>query len=109
MAETRRVLGQVDPAAATLTVAYTVPLGGSAVLSGVHVANRAGAPTTFRVNIAEAGAAAATKQYVAYDLAIGANAVVIVGRGITLGSGDVVRVYATLATLSFNIFGAETT
>jgi hypothetical protein len=108
MAETRKVLGQSNPAATTLTDAYTVPGATQAVVSSIVVANR-GAATSFRVSIAIAGAADDNKQYIYYDIAIGANTTFAATLGITLGAADVVRVYATLATLSFNIFGVELT
>jgi len=106
MAEAYKVLAQSDPAAVTLTDAYAVPVTRSAVVSSIVVANR-GAATTFRISIAIAAAANANKQYIAYDVAIGANVTTTFVLGITLASLDVVRVYATLATLSFSIFGAE--
>jgi len=109
MAETLKVLGQVDPSATTLTAAYTVPALTTAVISSITVANRSGAGTSYRISVAVAGAGDATKQYIAYDKAIAANAVDSLKLGITLGAGDVIRVYATLATLSFNIFGVENT
>jgi hypothetical protein len=59
--------------------------------------------------VAVAGAVDNAKQYLFYDTAIAANTTVTVTIGITLGAADVVRVYATLATLSFNLFGVELT
>jgi hypothetical protein len=44
-----------------------------------------------------------------YDIAISGNNSFATTIGITLGAGDVVRVYNTLATCSFNIFGVENT
>lgn len=109
MAETLKVLGQVNPSATTLTDAYTVPSATSAVISTITVANRSATPTSYRISVAVAGAANNDKQYIAYDAAIGANEVVSYTIGISLAATDVVRVYATLATLSFNIFGVENT
>lgn len=109
MADTLKVLAQVDPTAATLTDAYTVPASTSVASSSIVVANRSATPTTFRISVAVAGAADANKQYIAYDVALGANAVVTLVIGITLAATDKIRVYATLATVSFNIFGVEVT
>ena len=107
MADAYKVLGQSDPSAATLTDAYTVPASTEAVISSIIVANRSGTGTSFRLNIAIAGAVAANEQYIAYDTAIGGNETKSFTLGITLAATDKVRVYATLATLSFNIFGVE--
>ncbi len=105
MAETRLVLAQADPMATTLTDFYTVPGATQVVCSTLVVANRSAVATTFRLSVAVAGAVDATKQYIAYDAAIAGNTTVSFTIGITLGAADVVRVYATLATLSFNLFG----
>lgn len=105
---TIKVLGQSNPSATTLTDAYTVPGATTAVVSSGTVCNRSATPTTFRLSVAVAGAADNNKQYLFYDAPIGANETMALTLGITLGAADVVRVYATLATLAFNLFGEET-
>lgn len=107
MASTLKVLGQSSPLAATLTTLYTVPALTQAVVSTITVCNRSATATTFRLSVAVAGAADDVKQYVAYDVAIDGNGVVHLTLGITLGAADVLRCYATLATLSFNAYGEE--
>lgn len=109
MAETRKVLGQSDPSAATLTDLYTVPAATQAVVSTVTVANRDPTATTFRLSVAVAGAANANNQYYAYDVPIAGNESFTFTLGLTLGAADVLRCYATLATLSFQAFGVELT
>jgi len=109
MAEAYKVLGQSDPVAATLTDAYTVPGATSTVVSTVTVANRAATGTSFRISVAQAGAANNDDQYVWYDIAIPGNDTFGATMGLTLATTDVVRVYATLATLTFSIFGSEIT
>ena len=108
MADAYKVLGQSNPGAATLTTAYTVPAVTSAIVSTIVVANRSVA-TSFRLAIRPAGAAISNEHYIAFDVAIGANETISLTLGITLATTDVVSVYATLATLSFNIFGVEKT
>lgn len=105
--ETRKVLGQSNPSAATLTDIYTVPAQTQAVVSSITVANRSGTSTTLRISVAVGGAADNDKQYIAYDLRILGNDVQAFTLGITLAATDVIRVYATLATLSFSVFGVE--
>lgn len=106
MADTYKVLSQTNPSATTLTDSYTVPASTEAVVSSITVANRSTA-TSFRISVAVAGAADSNEQYIAYDVAIAANETISFTLGITLAATDVVRVYATLATLSFNVFGVE--
>ena len=109
MANTLKVLSQTNPGAATLTDSYTVPGATSATVSTITVANRSATATSFRISVAIAGAADNNVQYIAYDVPISGNDTIGFTIGVTLAATDVVRVYATLATLSFNVFGVEVT
>lgn len=109
MVDTYKVLGQADPLAATLTTLYTVAALTSAIMSSITVCNRSATPTAFRIAVRPAGAAIANAHYIAYDVPIAANEAMSFTLGITLATTDVVSVYATLATLSFNLFGVEKT
>lgn len=109
MAVTYKTLSQTAPGAATLTDSYTVPGATSAIVSSILVCNRSAVATSFRVSVAVAGAADATKQYLYYDVALPGNDTFLATLGLTLAATDVVRVYATLATVTFNIFGSELT
>lgn len=107
MASTYKVLAQSKPIATTLTDAYTVPGATQATVSSLVVTNQSATATSFRVAIAIAGAADTPKQYLYYDVAIPGNDTFVATVGVTLGAADVIRVYNTLATLSFNFFGVE--
>jgi len=102
-----KVLGQSIPGAATSTLFYTVPALTSTVVSTITVCNQSATPTSFRISIAVAGAVLATNQYLYYDVPIEGNTTFAATLGITLATTDVIRVYATLGTLSFNAFGEE--
>ena len=107
MPEVLKVLGQVDMPATTLTTIYTVPAATTAVVSTLYVSNRTGTPAHFRVSVAVAGAADDPKQYIYYNISIPNNETFASTTGITLGTGDVVRGYADITGLSFQLFGAE--
>lgn len=109
MADAFSVLAQSAPSATTLTDIYTAPASTSVVISTINVCNRSATATSFRISVAVAGAADATKQYLAYDTPIDGNDSITITTGVTLATTDVLRVYATLATLSFNVFGAQVT
>lgn len=109
MATANKVLGQSKPGATTLTALYTVPALTSALSSTITVCNQSATPTSFRISVAPAGAADATSQYLYYDVAIAGNDTFAATIGITLNATDVVRVYNTLATCSFSLFGVEIT
>lgn len=109
MPAVRKVLGQVSPSAASLTTLYTVPSATSTVTSTIVVANRSGIATTFRIAIRPAGAAVSDQHYIAYDMPIAGYDNWAGTIGLTLAATDVISVYATLATLSFSVYGEETT
>lgn len=107
MADAASILAQANPAATTLTDAYTVPVGKIyAVVSTIFVANRA-ASTTIRISVAKAGAADDPKQYLVYDAEVDDNGILPITAGITLALGDVIRVYSDSGSVSFNVFGVE--
>jgi hypothetical protein len=107
MANTYKVLGQLAPAATTLSTLYTVPAATSAVCSTLVIANTGTSATTARVAIRPAGESLAVKHYILYDVLIPANDSTFLTLGISLATTDVVSVYANLATLSFSLFGTE--
>lgn len=109
MTITIKTLGQVAPLATTETTLYTVPALTSAVASSLICCNRGATSTTFRVSVAVGGGVTANKDYIYYDLAIPANDTFIATVGLTLAAGDVVRVYAGNANMSFTLSGEENT
>jgi hypothetical protein len=109
MATALKVLGQSAPAAATLTTLYTVPSSTQAVSSTHVICNRSATATTIRVAVRPAGAGISNEHYLYYDLNIPGNETFVATIGIALETTDVVSVYATLATVSFNLFGQEIT
>ena len=109
MAQIIKVLGQSNPLAASLTTLYTVPALTSTVASSIVICNRSATATFFRVAIRPTGASISDEHYLYYDVAIAGNDTFIATIGLTLATTDVVSVYATLATLSFNLFGTENT
>ena len=109
MTDTFSVLAQSKPAATTLTDSYTVPASTQAVVSSVVVCNQSATATSFRISVAKAGAADTAAQYFYYDLSIDGNDTFVATIGISLAATDVVRVYNTLATLSFNVLGVQIT
>ena len=109
MADSLKVLGQVDPAATTTTVLYTVPDKSQTTVSSIVAANRTGSAITFRLSVHVAGATADDKQYLYYDKSVAANDSLTIVIGITLNQTDVIKVYTSAVDMSFNIFGCETT
>lgn len=109
MAETLKKLGESAPSAATATTLYTVPGATSAAVAYVSVCNRSNVPTSFRLGVDVAGSGDTDSQWSYYDCPIGPNETLEVMRGTTMATTDLLRCYATLATVSFNAYGVEVT
>ncbi len=109
MADVLKVLGQLDPAATTTTVLYTVPDMTQTTISSIVAANRTGSAITFRLSVHVGGAGADDKQYIYYDKSVAANDSLSIVIGITLNQTDVLKVYTSAVDMSFNVFGCEST
>jgi hypothetical protein len=107
MALTYKVLGQSAPAAATTTSLYTVPSATYAIVNSVVICNTGPTATTFRVSVAQNGAADTLAQYVAREVPINGNSTTELALGITMDAADILRVFSQSGTLSFNAFGVE--
>ena len=106
---TKKVLGQVNPSATTLTTLYTVPSAKEAVVSTISVANLTSTAATFRIAVRPAGASIANLHYIGYDITVGASDSTLITVGLTLATTDVISVYASTANLAFSAFGDEAT
>jgi hypothetical protein len=107
MAITYKILGQSNPSATTNTDVYTVDVERQAVVSTIQICNQNSLAATYRIAIRKAGEAITAKQYLTYDSTVPANDAISLTIGITLMTGDVITVYASSSSLSFNIFGSE--
>jgi hypothetical protein len=107
MATTYHVLGQANPTATTLTTLYTVPSATQAVVSTIVVTNQTSSAGTYRISVRVGGASDTTKQYLAYDVSLPGNASDTLTLGITLTATDVISVYTSSGSFSFNAFGSE--
>ena len=107
MPTTYKVLGQSNPSATTATTLYTTPAATQAIVSTITVCNQAATAATYRIAVRVAGAALGATQYIAYDVSLPANATDTLTLGVTLGATDVITVYASSATMSFNAYGSE--
>ena len=103
----KKVLGQVNPSATTLTTLYTVPSAKEAVVSSISVANLTATAATFRLAVRPAGASIANQHNIGYDITVGASDSTIITVGLTLATTEVLSVYASTANIAFQAFGDE--
>jgi hypothetical protein len=110
VADTLKILGQSKPSAATATTLYTVPAATSAVISTIVVCNQSSVATSFRISLTPTGGTDdQTQQFLYYDVIIPGNDTFVLTLGISLEATAKIRIYATLATLSFTAVGVEIT
>ena len=110
MTDNIKVLAQSAPSPTVLTNLYTVPAATSTATSSITICNQnsgSGTQIAFRVSIAIGGAADTPKQYIYYDIPLIANDTFIATIGLTLGTGDIIRVQTDTANVSFTLFGVE--
>jgi hypothetical protein len=107
MPTTYKVLGQSNPSVTTATTAYAVPSATEAVVSTITVCNLGSAPETYRIAVRPNGATLENKHYIAYDALIAPQDTQTLTIGMTMDATDVITVYASSATVAFNIFGSE--
>jgi hypothetical protein len=108
MATTYKIIAQSAPSATTETVIYTVPSNTSTVISTLTVCNQAATPATYRIAIRPAAdSTTAAKHWIIYGATIDGSDSTMLTTGTTLAAGDKVIVYASSATMSFNLSGME--
>lgn len=101
------ILAQLAPGAAAETVLYTVTATEHIIANEIIVCNRGGAGS-FRISVSVLGGPTAPKDYFYYNLPILANDTFANDMQLTLNAGDVIRVYASTANLTFTLLGAKT-
>ena len=103
-----KALGQSNPSATTETVLYTVPSATSAVVSTLTICNQASSAATYRIAVRpSADGTTAAKHWIVYGATVGGSDTTALTLGLTLATGDTIRVYGSTATLSFSAFGSE--
>jgi hypothetical protein len=102
-----KVLGQLEPSAATLSTLYTVPSSTQAVCSTLFIANTSTNYDIVRVAVRKSGASISNSHYVYYDLTLSGKQTLVSTIGLTLDTTDVVSVYSSGGVSAFNLFGTE--
>lgn len=107
-----KIAGQVCPAANTVSLLYTVPVGKQFVASSINITNMnliPGPDETFSIAIVPAGETLSDKCYVEFEEFIKPRKTINLLRGFTLGPLDMVYVKSSNSTMAFSLFGAEIT
>lgn len=107
MALTHKVLGQVNPAANTETTLYTVPTFTSAIVSNIIVCNQSALPVTLRIAVRPNAETLAAKHYIIFGAALVAFETKEFALGITVDAADIITVFTSSTSVSFNAFGVQ--
>lgn len=107
MTATRKVLGQVAPAAATWTDLYTCGAAGGAVASLFSATNRSAVDTKVSMAVRKNGDALADKHYEVCEFTVPGKDSLRHAEGFTFGTTDVVSVWCEAANISFGLYGME--
>jgi hypothetical protein len=87
---------------------YTVPAVTQTIISTINVVNTAAsAADVIRIAVRPDGATLANQHYIVYGVSLSAGATFTYTGGITIDAADVITIYSTNGTSSFNAFGSE--
>jgi hypothetical protein len=109
MATTYKVLGQLNPAANTLSNVYTVPAATQAVISTITVCNQSASNASYSISVSNNGVADNASHYIIRGGVVPAADSIGITLGLTLDASDQIRANTNSANISFNIFGSEIT
>ena len=83
---------------------HTCPAATEAVVANICITNISGAPAAYRIAIRPNGDAINDKHYIVYDAGVDAFSYEFLTMPITLDANDVISVYASHASVAFNVF-----
>lgn len=109
MPNTYKSPAQLVPTAQTLSTLYTVPADTQAVISNLHACNFGAISASIRVAVRPNGDAASLEHYLFHGLTITASDTVEFGHGITMDATDILSVWSSTGSVSFNMSYAEVT
>jgi hypothetical protein len=86
---------------------YTVPASTQTVASTVTISNLSTSATTYRIAVVPSGETLAKKHWIVFDAPIAANSTETYTIGMTLATGDKIKVSSDSGNVSFSAFGSE--
>ena len=105
MVDALKILGQISPPATTEEA--IVSASKPSIVSTLFVCNTTASAVTYRLWIRKGAEDTATKQYIYYDDELQANETIAVTAGITLGVGDILMGYGSVAGIAFTACGLD--
>lgn len=110
MAFQEKQLGQVSPAATTVTQLYSPASSTTTVVKSIVVANTSGSADTYRVFNDDNGTTRSTATALYYDVSLAANTTVVLSVPIFMdNSSGEIAVESNGGNITFTAYGAEIT
>jgi hypothetical protein len=106
MANTLKVLGQSNPAINTLSTLYTVPAATSTSVSSIFICNQNANTVKFRVTVNKSSGGSGD-QPIYYDISLPGPDTFTATVGLSLATGDIVKVQTDTTNVTFSLFGVE--
>jgi len=107
MAEVYKILGQMKPAAVTITIGYAVPASTSTIVSSLTICNTNSTSDTVRVYVVPSAGGPTTTNALYYELPLTGHNTFVATLGLTLATGDELQVRSTTGNTNFQFFGTE--
>ena len=110
MAQTYKRLGAINPSANTQTNVYVVPASTEAVISTITVCNQSASNASFSLammNSSEFNASAPAATFLIRGAVVPAADTLVLTMGLTANTGAVLSANASIANISFGVFGSE--
>ena len=118
MADTFKVLGQLQPGSASVSptpegattesIIYTVPDGAQTTVSSIVACHAGSGSHAYYIAIRPSRAPRELKHYIAYGKSLSSAENAIIVAGITLNDGDAIEVQTNGPDVVFSVFGVET-
>jgi hypothetical protein len=112
MAQSFKVLGQVNPTANSQANVYSVPVGTEAVISTITVCNQSATNNSFSLIMMPEGDfadPANAKNFIIRGAVVPAADTLVLTMGLTGAANTVVACNTNSANMSFSVFGSEVT
>lgn len=111
MAQSFKVLGQINPTANSQANVYSVPVGTEAVISTIAICNQTGSNASYSLIVIPGNEAfsdpANAKHFVVRGATVPAADTIMLTVGITANTGTLIACNTNSNNISFSIFGSE--
>ena len=109
MPQTYKILGQIRPAANTLTNIYVTGASTSAIVGTLQIVNSTTSSRLYQLKVRPINEASNAKHTIVYAGAVAAQDTVSITGGIVMGPNTILAANVTALALTFSAYGVEIT